>query len=139
MKNRLYIFTLIMMIISILISVFFIIECIVFIFKAPFIPPIVFSSIACLIFILLTFHYKKCLKFLKNDVQLLDKVKNRIYRINLVISIISLIFSISIDIAIIFSIIYGVDQWIFYVLFLCFNIISILYFVNTILINKRLN
>lgn len=139
MKNRLYIFTLIIMIISILISVFFIIECIVFIFKAPFIPPIVFSSIACLIFILLTFHYKKSLKFLKNDIQLLDKVKNRIYRINLVISIISLIFSISIDIAIIFSIIYGVDQWIFYVLFMCFNIISILYFVNTILINKRLN
>lgn len=88
MKNKNLIFTYIMFGISCMLTIFWFVFIILSIVIIKFVPPLIIFTILTGLFILLTIHYYKCIKLLKNNNFLEEKKVLKIKNTNSVLAFI---------------------------------------------------
>lgn len=130
MENKgLYIYTLILFILLLISTFVMLLSSLIIYIDTKIITPLIILMIIGLILLLITIHYYKCLLFLKN------KPYKNIIKINKIIITISLINIIAMTIVFIYPFILGGFNT-FQIYFLVIDILSILYFIHGIIIDR---
>ena len=130
MKNKgLYIYTLILFTLLLISTFVMLLSSLIIYIDTKIITPLIILMMIAFILLLITIHYYKCLLFLKN------KPYKNIKKINNIIITISLINIIAMTIVFIYPFILGGFNT-FQIYFLAIDILSILYFIHGIIIDK---
>lgn len=132
------IFTFILFIVGLTITLFMLAVTAVFI-KEKILPPIIVFSIVDICSIVRTCHYYKCWKYLKGSQKLDDKNAKVIRKMNIAILCISLTNSLSFTAVLLYPVIMMGVFFDFLIGFLVVDILAILYFVHALLMDKKIN
>lgn len=137
MKNKNLIFTYIMFGISCMLTVFCFIFIILSITIVKFVPPVIVFTILTVLSILLTTHYYKCIKLLKNNNFLEEKKVLKIKNTNRVLAFIFGFMAFTMFLIAIYPIIV-LGGWIDYCLyFIIVGVVCSLYTLNLLMNNKN--
>ena len=137
MKNRNLIFTYIMFGISCMLTIFWFVFIILSIVIIKFVPPLIIFTILTGLFILLTIHYYKCIKLLKNNNFLEEKKVLKIKNTNSVLVLIFGFMSFTMFLVAIYPIIV-LGGWIdFCLYFIIVGVLCGLYTINLLMNSKN--
>ena len=138
MKNKTLIFTYIMFIITTLITLFFYAFIFLGIFLIKEVPPVIIFTILTVLYVLLSIHYIKCIKYQKNiydvDERRIKKLKNT----NIVLAFVFGFMGFTMFIVGIFPIIVLGGFEIYFLYFFGVCIYFSLYAINLLLINQKI-
>ena len=138
MKNKTLIFTYIMFIITTLITLFFFVFIILGIFLIKEVPPVIIFTILTVLYVLLSLHYLKCIKYQKNilaaDERRIKKLKNT----NIILAFVFGFIGFTMFIVGIFPIIVLGGFEIYFLYFFGVCIYFSLYAINLLLINQKI-
>jgi len=139
MNKKLCVYTFVIFVINLIIAIFLLMSAVFFIIKNKAVLPFVVIFIFSICFITLTCHYYKCLLWLKRDRKFNEKVIKRMHVSNFIIICITFVICISMTALLLYAAVILNTFFDLQIYFLCADILSVVYLINTSLIDKKLN